>query len=62
MKLTAANKKEVISFCRKSDVLTFNYVLYNTGVLGTDCVKNVDGFHGSNYTSMSTLITSFSMS
>lgn len=63
MKLNAASKKKKTSLSPESrNVLTFSYVLYHSGVLGRDCIKNFDGFLDSNCTSVSILIISFSMS
>jgi hypothetical protein len=43
MKLNVG-KIKVISFSKKSSVLPFNSVLYNSGNLHADCIKDLDVF------------------
>jgi hypothetical protein len=40
MKLNAG-KTRIISFPRKTNMLTFNYVRYNCGIPLTDCIRDV---------------------
>jgi hypothetical protein len=39
-----ANRTRVISFSRKTNALTFIYVICNSDILRTDCVKTLVSF------------------
>jgi hypothetical protein len=54
--------KKILLSLESPNVLTFSFIFYNSGIPGTDRIKNFDGFLDSNCTYISILIISFSMS